>query len=380
MILDPWNGSGTTTAAAASFGYGAVGFDINPVSVTVAKGRLFSQGDIKSVEPLTLAILDRRTSAIRRSLAVDPLATWFDVPTVESFRGIEQSIRALLLGAPAAAKPEVDVEQMSNLAAFFYVALFRTVREHLAGLKLSNPTWIKRATKAALISVSAEVAASSFLSQTRRMIDALNSREPSAEISSRADIRLASSDNLPLETESVDFVLSSPPYCTRIDYGIATLPELATLGVDIVDGLRKLRDKLIGTPTITGRTPDWCDAWGKTCLTLLRRIKDHQSRASESYYLKTYVQYFDSIFASIAEISRCLRKNGTCFLVVQDSFYKEIYNDLPKIFEEISANNGLTLKKRNNFQVARTLAGINSHSKAYRNNFSATEAVLHFTK
>ena len=63
------------------------------------------------------------------------------------------------------------------------------------------------------------------------------------------DIALGSSAHLPLDTSSIDAVITSPPYCTRIDYVIATLPELAILGLR-PDELKGLRDKMIGTPTI----------------------------------------------------------------------------------------------------------------------------------
>ena len=33
VVLDPWNGSGTTTRTASQLGIGSVGFDLNPVMV-----------------------------------------------------------------------------------------------------------------------------------------------------------------------------------------------------------------------------------------------------------------------------------------------------------------------------------------------------------
>jgi len=40
-VMDPWNGSGTSTAAAALEGHRALGFDINPAMVVVAKAPSF---------------------------------------------------------------------------------------------------------------------------------------------------------------------------------------------------------------------------------------------------------------------------------------------------------------------------------------------------
>jgi DNA modification methylase len=51
-VFDPWNGAGTTTAACAELGLSAIGRDLNPVMVVVAKGRLLSSKTAGSVAPL----------------------------------------------------------------------------------------------------------------------------------------------------------------------------------------------------------------------------------------------------------------------------------------------------------------------------------------
>src|SRR5688572_11869946 len=52
LVLDDWNGSGTTTAAAAALNLHSYGFDLNPVMVVVAKARLLSTREYPSMEPL----------------------------------------------------------------------------------------------------------------------------------------------------------------------------------------------------------------------------------------------------------------------------------------------------------------------------------------
>ena len=59
-VLDPWNGSGTTTAVAAAQGYEAVGLDRNPALVTIAKARHLSLGSVReSLEPLLAEVICR---------------------------------------------------------------------------------------------------------------------------------------------------------------------------------------------------------------------------------------------------------------------------------------------------------------------------------
>lgn len=43
LVLDPWNGTGTTTVVAASKNVPAIGFDVNPALVVVSRARLLER-------------------------------------------------------------------------------------------------------------------------------------------------------------------------------------------------------------------------------------------------------------------------------------------------------------------------------------------------
>lgn len=133
---------------------------------------------------------------------------------------------------------------------------------------------------------------------------------------------------------------------------------------------------MIGTPTITDGPGATLPEWGSECISLLNEIKTHTAKASSSYYWKTYMQYFRGLFASFRELVRTLRAGGLCFLVVQDSFYKNLHVDLAGITEEMLGNLGLRLTNSFAFDTRRTIAGMNSNSRVYRKRLSSTETVL----
>src|SRR5215204_4701060 len=56
LIIDPWNGAGTTTAAAAELGLPARGFDINPAAVMIGRARLLGPEVSDSLNPLAVDI------------------------------------------------------------------------------------------------------------------------------------------------------------------------------------------------------------------------------------------------------------------------------------------------------------------------------------
>ncbi len=384
QVLDPWNGSGTTTEAAAALGYQGLGYDLNPAMVIISKARMLSPRVKTSLLPVAIDILDKASRAnLELPIEPDPLCTWLVPRSAAILRALERAIQRLLVDEHQydLLVDRQDFDALSDLAAFFYTALFRSVRSLLACFYSSNPTWTKRPkTPASRLRPTPETVQSTFETQVRRMIQAIEMESPwHSQRDHRGLVQLATSSSLPLRKRSVDFILSSPPYCTRIDYAVATMTELAVLGYDIEGRFNDLRRLLIGTSTVPKSIDDPNAEWGATCNDFLDQIASHRSKASGSYYFKSHVQYFREIWLSISELRRTLRTGGGCVLVVQDSYYKDIHNNLPKIFMEMAAANGLRLDRRKDFRLAKTMAGINPAVREYRSNSHATESVLCFT-
>ena len=196
-----------------------------------------------------------------------------------------------------------------------------------------------------------------------------------------AYLDVATSVSLPISDKSINVVVTSPPYCTRIDYVIKTGPELALLGMGNSPSFRTLRERMIGTPTISKQFSTPTADWGQTCLNLLDRVENHESRASKSYYLKTHIQYFSGIHDSLVEIDRTLDNSGQCFFVVQDSYYKEIHIDLARIVKEMGILIGWTFEHCRDFESSRTMVSVNRKARAYNDPPKlAIESVLHFSK
>ena len=380
-ILDPWNGMGTTTQIARERGIHAFGFDLNPVAVIVAKARQLHSGVLPSIPSLCAEIVQTAKDDHEERVTVsEPLGRWFAPAAASTVRRIEASIQHLLVcGGPYSRIIDLaSLDTVSDLAAFFYTALFRVVRRLLIRFQTSNPAWIKQNIAEKPIAVSSRRILSLFQRSVEQMTPALTLRKIELETSCRLDI--GSSTNLPLPTESVAGVVTSPPYCTRIDYAVTTSPELAVLGMNLSSELRALRDKMIGTSTIANTPRNTLEQWGPTSEALVRRIEDHPSRAARSYYLKTYLQYFNGLQLSIAEISRVLKKGGMAALVVQDSYFKEVRVRLADIIAEMGSYVHLTGTGRADFPIERTMCAVHPHARKYRKSVSATESVVVFSK
>lgn len=367
-LLDPWNGSGTSTQVASEVGVNVAGFDINPAMIVVAKARTIDASSQDSLQPLAKHMCE---SAAAVYLPDDPLLTWFGEDSSAHIRGLERTLRKALVSNAATS----DVSLMSDVSCFFFTALFRTVTSVAVQFKGSNPTWVRKShNRRYVLKPCAKKINERFLAVVAAMAKDLSFcwvRRPNI------DIRVADSKKLPLANASVDAVLTSPPYCTRIDYAIATAIELAVLGLADAQ-LRSLRDQMIGTPTIAPCSGGDFEV-GKTCSTFLKNVEAHPSKAAATYYLKTFRQYFSGMTKSFAEIARVTKPGGQVVVVVQDSFFKDLHVDVPTYLREIAELRGLSFERRHNYRASQSLVHLNTRSKQYRNAASVNiEAVLYF--
>ncbi len=372
LILDPWNGTGTTTVVAASKNVPAIGFDVNPALVVISRARLLGTGVWASINPLGDDVVAHATGI---ELVNDPLCFWFTVQAASSIRGLQQSVHRLLVDSGTASQPAYHTSSgMSTLAAFFYTVLFRAVRVLIAPRAGTNPTWWKRVDDAELLDPSLDEIVTHFRKSATELAAGLHRDNFDAGVDVR--VGLADSRLLPLGESSVDAVVGSPPYCTRIDYGVATRPELAVLGAGEAD-IKILRNEMVGTPTMTGDrgTPG---QWGPTATAFLRGVAGHASKASSGYYTNYFRQYYSGMWRSLSELRRVMRTDASAVLVVQDNYYKDLHNDTAKILGEMAIALGFKSVERKDFPVIRNRASMNPRARQYREKASAVESVLVF--
>lgn len=381
-VLDPWNGSGTTTTTAFEQGLTAVGSDLNPVMVLVAKAALVSRLDVDSLVSLAHSMVEKLDDAVEQ-LQSDPLLNWFQPRAVALLRGLEGRINRMLvshdvymcLDTPSA------LARVSPLAAFFYLVLFRVVRRWAQDFVASNPTWLRVAKEP---SQRKRVSKATICQQFTHEVEQLCAHRDRFPIYGDADqgrlqLLLANAEKLPLESESIDAIVTSPPYCTRIDYAVATYIELAALRIG-GERFSALRRTLTGTSTVRSNAIEINAAWGTTCENFLNAVHEHPSKASKTYYFKSHLQYFESLHKSLKETVRVLTPKAPCVLVVQNSYYKDVRNDVATVVVEMMQALGGGLASRADFSASRSMVDVNQRSKKYIGDRSTVESVLVFRK
>ena len=379
FILDPWSGTGTTTTVCLKRGLTSFGVDINPALTVIARARILPQQHRTKLEKISTQIVDlakRNEDAINP--INDPLDTWFLPCGVRKIRSIQNAIHLLLpRNRDTSSQGNIIelVDEMPHIMSFFYCVLFAVSRSLLARYGTSNPMWVKNPpTIRNRINPSWDTLIGAFLLQVKNLRDRLSIDR---KVSEKTLLRTGNATELPFSQCQFDGVVTSPPYATRIDYVIGTLPELSVLGADksFVSVLRRVTT---GTPVVKDIVYDDFSTLETDCgAKMLEAIATHPSKGSKSYYFPWFRNYLLHLKTGILELARTVKPGGTICIVVQDSFYKECRIDLQTIVVEIMNSTGRLLIERHDFPApsARSKAKRNAMQSSKRD---TTESLLVF--
>ncbi len=374
-VLDPWSGSGTTTVVAARSGRSSVGIDVNPALTVIARARVVPQADGVAILDHVQQILDVAQTLDIQPQIGDPLSRWMRANAVGRVRAVQRAIHMVAEAAPPCLESGGQlggVDSFSPRLCLLYAALFAAVRELLERFGTTNPMWLKDPpTYRNKLATSQEALEALYLKafqflQDRLTIDS-DSHGPAL-----ARFQTGSANSLALPDCHFDGVLTSPPYATRIDYVMGTLPELAVLGAD-GKFLAALRQATTGTPVVSGRpagqsSDEIVSRYGRD---LREAIEHHPSKGSKPYYVPWIHNYMLGLQKGLSEAVRTVRPGGRICVVVQDSYYKSLHIDTQRIVGETLASLGKAFVARDDFPVNTVFSRVNPkavrHLKA-RNN------------
>lgn len=315
-IIDPWGGSGTTQVVSALARINSISIDVNPVMAvcTAAKNPINIGISMPSIDSIDCIQCDSN----------DLLSKYFVDESAAFLRGLfRNNLNGLRLNEKKVIEPEL---------AFNILVLFKSLNLFVRGNRTSNPTWVK-VRGLEKIKINEIEFAGIFKNQFILMQNDLANFYPSSKTETLNFSLCCSNRKLELKDEFFDFLISSPPYLTRIDYANSTAIENSFLNDE--QKFRLLREDTTGTTAIKNINFSYSDDWGGKCLRFLEEVKNHKSRASATYYWKSYFQYFSDISSSLDEIIKKMKCGATGILVVQNSYYKEIYIPLADIYVEM---------------------------------------------
>jgi hypothetical protein len=338
LVLDPFVGCGTTSAAAKSLGIPSIGIELNPTAYYVSRAKV--GWDPNPVQ------LEKSLHSLKGKLPkVEPTQEylkWFhrDATAVRKTLGLAQGI--------------IERVTEQGLQDFLLAALLLSLRQVAKVTRSSNPTWIRNGKRHSMPLVEPYRA---LANQARTMLHDLSLFI--YDHNTRADILFGDSTKLEFD-RAFNAIVTSPPYLTRIDYIVNFRMEnefLANLKLPKEILIPDLRDKMIGTVTIPDREPagkDPSSSWGPTCLDVLERVRKHPAKASLSYYYPTIYNYFEKIRTWLQCGHEALTDNGLAFIVVQTSYFKDVEIPVGDIFLEMARTIGFRDGQKIRTELVRT--------------------------
>ncbi len=271
IILDPMVGSGTTIVEAYLSGRRAIGFDIDPLALLVSRVKV-TPLDIEQVAHLGSEILNgaKNTVAKRHRELKEQLTDRLDAKSrqfVDYWFAAETQIELLALIT------EIEKLEDEAIRAFFQLVFSAIIITKSSGVSLAFDLAHTRPHRAKVVySLEGDIIlgkdlADSPSSRVKFLTKTL--RSPLEEFEKRfrqnleglhkvgvgsiqPQVSFGDAQSLPLEEESVDLIVTSPPYAANaIDYMRAHKFSLVWMGHPI-DELGQKRKEYIGGEAVTG--------------------------------------------------------------------------------------------------------------------------------
>jgi hypothetical protein len=235
-VLDPMAGSGTSLIAGRVAGHAAYGIDSDPLAVLIAK---VGTADAK------LSTIERCGDAALRSARQMHINGWNAYPSNSD----QETRKFIRFWFDLEARKQLcalsrAIEDIHNAAAqrFLWCAFSRMIITKDAGVSLARDVSHSRPHKSFTRSPTRPF--DSFETALKRVLKAC--LFDSVHETPKAKVWKGDARKLPFESESIDLVITSPPYLNAIDYMRGHKLSLVWMGYQISD-LRRIRTDNVGT-------------------------------------------------------------------------------------------------------------------------------------
>jgi DNA modification methylase len=330
-VLDPMAGSGTVLAVARAKGHHAFGTDLDPLAVLLA-GVWTRTVDARQIKDKASEVLERARAQFQvlRPGAAYPARSdketrrfiryWFD----------DYARRQLAALAGAIGRVHDDSTRDALWCGFSRLIITKSSGASLA-MDLSHSRPHKSFKSAPVKPFNRFIAG----------VNTVVSNCPQAgshELGPPTVVKHGDARSLNVASESIDLVLTSPPYLNGIDYLRCSKFSLVWMG-HTVSELRQIRAESVGTEASLQEALD--APWVKALIKQLRLTPALSSR--DTALLSRYVW---DMSGALGEVSRVLRKGGRAVYVVGDSTSKGTFIRNSAIVSAVAERQGLSFVSR----------------------------------
>jgi DNA modification methylase len=326
LVLDPMVGSGTTVVEAMLAGRKGVGYDIDHLALHLA--RIKTSGiELGRVRNFINKVVSSSINYYQnKELIESKLAETFDKKTKEFIEYWFLPATTCELMALTLAINEITDDSVKD---FFKLVFSSIIITKSGGVSLARDLAHSRPHKDK--SKRPKNAIEAFGARLNKLMPGLNQIPRGGDL---IKIERQDARRLPLPDNSVDLIVTSPPYANAIDYMRAHKFSLVWFGHPISE-LTELRAKYIGSERAAGINesdlPEYCSQ------TIADLVEIDKPKA------RVVAKYFNEMKLVIGEMHRVLKSNKYCIVVVGNSTVRGYLVQTNKHLEELGRSVGFDI-------------------------------------
>lgn len=323
VIFDPMAGTAPLIPFVETHGHIAYFNDIQPIHLFINEAktyRVFQEYTQKGYEWYVKQLLDCMSPLRGKSLCIS--GNWIDDSVLH---GLIQAWQA-------------TERHKENTATLLRAVILLCVRPLSSITRSRNPTWFKFG------GISSNKSLRDIIRESLARFDRYYSYYNSKSVRKQKGKCIFTNKNAAelILPQKVDLILTSPPYCNRLDAIIQYGPEnyfLAALGHFPPDigliGTTKVRDY-----DTLGKDFEYLTKKSKYASRFLNKIKKSPKADDPGYYLKYYTRYFAELFIVTDKAVNNLSSGGKIYFVTQDNIHRGQLIEPDKVLRELFAAKG----------------------------------------
>lgn len=324
-ILDPFCGTGTVLMQAKLYGMNSIGYDINPLACLISRAKtttLRIKGLRKSADEL-FASIDCKTEISTPSFS--KIDFWFDKDNKRDLARILSKIKEVA---------------NKKYRTFFMVCFSSIIRKASnADPEIKPPVRTKR-----MLELRKNGESVNVIEEFKDMVEANIKRLEKfcKDCDKKTTARVIRKDirDVIMPKNSVDLVITSPPYIGSQKYIRSTRLELLWLNLANNGALRDLDINTIGAERISAEDI-------KIEKLNIQRADDLIGKIEKVDRKRAYMvfKYFSDIERCAQILKRALKKNKCLIFVVGDNTVRKVHVPTHKIISDILIRNGFKMDK-----------------------------------
>lgn len=349
IVLDPFCGSGTTLVSSNLFGLNAIGIDANPLMCLVSQVK--TTWDI-NISDLKNIFKDTAKEFIRRSNNIDNYSFKNDFLNTMPKRELNQWMSSRMQKEVSLMKDlisDINDEKIRNL---FMIVLGKSAFDASYVSLCPGTTFYPHRQKEPF-----------FDTFCKKIIQVYNDLKTIQRFNSYGSTKVFNKSSLTIssfiEEDSVDFVITSPPYPNDLEYTRQTRLELYLLDfVKSMDDVQKIKKTMIKGSTKLIYKDDNFSKYVSNFESIQKIADQIKSALSDRNwgfdYPRMIREYFGGMYICLKELYKVLKRGCYNLQVVGDQTYKNIVIPVGEIFVEMAKDIGYSDAHIELFRIRRS--------------------------